>query len=481
MINIKKQTVAESVSTIVTTTSDVVDPYDSMISLREAISYSQQLVGNQTISFDQTIFTSNISTIVLSKGTLNINNSNGTLTINGPEKNSGNTLTITGNGTSGIFNINTPATINNLSITNGRGSSGTSPNRLGGAIYSNTTLALNNISITNSTANFGNSVYQSGSTLTLDSVTLQDIGGSASAEIISISGNTLINTISSGNGGDTLTIRSKTGEKVEVVVSGNTTGNVTGAGVLIGSYVGIARLIGTEGNDVYNFINNTALITNSINGGNGTNTINYEGTNKAIFVNLGAGQATGVTPTTSTGAVTSIQNIIGGAGNDTLIGSSAANYIDGGAGNDTITGQIGNDVLVGGAGADSLNGNAGFDILIGGFLAFNNGVSAAGNAVSIMTRIAPIGNSSNFTSNITFLSTIDRFEPRLIGDVVGRRKIYYQTLLNDNATDSLTDIASSTAYTWFISTSGDTISSATTPNTRTFVNRTSRARSNRSL
>lgn len=57
--------------------------------------------------------------------------------------------------------------------------------------------------------------------------------------------------------------------------------------------------------------------------------------------------------------------LLGGSGNDTLIGSSAADELDGGAGNDTLNGGAGNDVLCGGDGNDTINGGAGDDVLGG--------------------------------------------------------------------------------------------------------------------
>lgn len=47
-----------------------------------------------------------------------------------------------------------------------------------------------------------------------------------------------------------------------------------------------------------------------------------------------------------------IENLRGGAGNDTLIGSEIANRIEGGAGNDVIAGGLGGDLLDGGPGLD---------------------------------------------------------------------------------------------------------------------------------
>jgi Ca2+-binding RTX toxin-like protein len=58
--------------------------------------------------------------------------------------------------------------------------------------------------------------------------------------------------------------------------------------------------------------------------------------------------------------------ILGGAGNDTLIGGEAADSISGGFGNDLIAGAIGNDIIDGDAGRDTIAGNAGDDLLRGG-------------------------------------------------------------------------------------------------------------------
>ena len=61
-----------------------------------------------------------------------------------------------------------------------------------------------------------------------------------------------------------------------------------------------------------------------------------------------------------------VENITGGAGNDTITGGSAANTINGGGGNDTINGGGGNDTIEGQAGNDTLSGGAGVDVSIGG-------------------------------------------------------------------------------------------------------------------
>jgi len=58
----------------------------------------------------------------------------------------------------------------------------------------------------------------------------------------------------------------------------------------------------------------------------------------------------------------------GGSGDDWLNGQSDDDTLDGGSDNDTLTGDDGNDILQGGYGADNLSGGAGIDILYSGGL-----------------------------------------------------------------------------------------------------------------
>ncbi len=70
-----------------------------------------------------------------------------------------------------------------------------------------------------------------------------------------------------------------------------------------------------------------------------------------------------------------LDNAVGGAENDVLIGNFKANALAGGAGNDRLQGEDGDDLLLGeggndrlfgGAGDDSLEGGEGRDVLVGG-------------------------------------------------------------------------------------------------------------------
>jgi Ca2+-binding RTX toxin-like protein len=83
-----------------------------------------------------------------------------------------------------------------------------------------------------------------------------------------------------------------------------------------------------------------------------------------------------------------IENITGGAGNDTLTGDARDNILFGGAGNDTLSGGLGNDKLAGGDGNDLFVGND--DFVVGaGAVALDGGAgidtadySAISNSVS---------------------------------------------------------------------------------------------------
>ena len=63
---------------------------------------------------------------------------------------------------------------------------------------------------------------------------------------------------------------------------------------------------------------------------------------------------------------TTIENGIGGAGDDVIIGNAAANRIIGMNGQDSILAGLGNDFVNGANGFDTLDGGAGVDKLLGG-------------------------------------------------------------------------------------------------------------------
>ena len=80
--------------------------------------------------------------------------------------------------------------------------------------------------------------------------------------------------------------------------------------------------------------------------------------------NLPVGKAEGVD--IGTDALINVQNVVAGAGNDTITGNGGNNTLTGGLGDNILIGAAGDDTLVGGTGNDTLNGQSGHDTLTGG-------------------------------------------------------------------------------------------------------------------
>jgi serralysin len=96
-------------------------------------------------------------------------------------------------------------------------------------------------------------------------------------------------------------------------------------------------------------------------GGAGSDTASYAHSDADIQVRL---NTTSVQNTFGAGndKLVSIENLIGGSGDNIFTGSSGANVLDGGAGNDQLSGGGGTDTLIGGLGQDKLTGGSGADI-----------------------------------------------------------------------------------------------------------------------
>ena len=113
---------------------------------------------------------------------------------------------------------------------------------------------------------------------------------------------------------------------------------------------------GGEGNDVFVMVTGTASSygSDSIDGGNGFDIVDFSGARSAVNGSLAARSVSGGGVNgTGSAFVTGVDGIIGGAFNDNLRGNGAANRLEGGAGNDTVDGASGRDTLIGGAGNDT--------------------------------------------------------------------------------------------------------------------------------
>lgn len=120
--------------------------------------------------------------------------------------------------------------------------------------------------------------------------------------------------------------------------------------------LGDDALHGGDGNDLLDGgEGNDALDGGSNNGGKfGGDTADYSKATNAVIVDLFAGTATGGA---GDDTLINIENIIGSAFSDTLIGDDFnANELYGGKGDDTLLGGEGDDILTGGLGNDFLDG-----------------------------------------------------------------------------------------------------------------------------
>jgi Ca2+-binding RTX toxin-like protein len=158
----------------------------------------------------------------------------------------------------------------------------------------------------------------------------------------------LTNTYSHGNGADPRTLE----------------------GMFLG---GDDTIIGSAFNDIIY----AGFGSNTINGGAGSDTINYSGRElfnpvtlipAGIVVDLNVGTVnfqdyiSSVTQAVAaTDTLISIENVVGGRRGDTLSGTAGANTLWGMSGNDTLDGRAGDDILNGGSGDDILIGGLGND------------------------------------------------------------------------------------------------------------------------
>ena len=147
-------------------------------------------------------------------------------------------------------------------------------------------------------------------------------------------------------------------------------------------------MIGTQfddhitGNEANNVIDG-ARGADIIDGGLGSDTVSYAMSifsfaDDAVQIDLNntvqhGGEAEG-------DQLTSIENIIGTAKDDTIRGDSNDNRLDGNVGNDTIFGRGGDDTIVGNRGADTLDGGSGHDTFVyNSFLDSGTGFINLGN------------------------------------------------------------------------------------------------------
>ena len=145
----------------------------------------------------------------------------------------------------------------------------------------------------------------------------------------------------------------------------------TGTNTLIGGSAGNILIAGNHNDSLYGGVAADTLYAGSgadlLDGGGGVNALYLTNLASGVLVQLnGAAQGTATWGATVTDKLYNFEIVLGGAGNDTLIGDSNANSLYGGAGNDTLVAGLGVDTLDGGTGTNAvyLNGMGTTGVLI---------------------------------------------------------------------------------------------------------------------
>ena len=187
-----------------------------------------------------------------------------------------------------------------------------------------------------------------------------------------------VDTLDGGNNDDLFVFESNWGIDTVADPSGNDTFDFSqlteGMDFVMGSFfatdgvnsvnAGTARienLIATQGDDEFIFENDaaaTASAIDNLDAQQGTDTLDYSAVSSAtaISVDLSSLVASGLL------TAVEIENVLGGAGNDTLVGNRRPNDLIGGPGTDDLSGLDGPDRLDGGLGSDILRGGNGNDV-----------------------------------------------------------------------------------------------------------------------
>jgi hypothetical protein len=116
------------------------------------------------------------------------------------------------------------------------------------------------------------------------------------------------------------------------------------------------------GDDTFEINQNLPITAVAINGGGGTNTLNYGGFTGNVTVDIPLGVATGLT-----GGISNIQRVYGSFGNDLLVGDAKTQLLSGGAFRN---------IIITGAGAAHAIGGFGDNILIGGTTDYDQNLTA---------------------------------------------------------------------------------------------------------
>jgi hypothetical protein len=234
------------------------------------------------------------------------------------------------------------------------------------------------------------------------------------------------------------------------------TWNITGANAgKVGNvtFSNVANLVGGSASDAFK-IRPAGSLSASVDGSGGGDWLDYSAfpATRPVIVNLVTGSATGVA-----GGIRNIQNVRGGAGNDTLTGNGG-NILIGGAGSNILrdayagSAASGRSLLIGGGnGGHSLTAGGAGDLLISGTTTFDL------NNAALMSILA------EWQSTDDYLTRFNRLEGLQSGGLNGGNQLRWGSTVKDDATaDVLT--GSRTGLDWFFANLGqDTLNNLHRP------------------
>jgi hypothetical protein len=216
------------------------------------------------------------------------------------------------------------------------------------------------------------------------------------------------------------------------------TWQITGpnAGTLDGllSFSSVQTLIGGAAADTFAFHTGGSL-GGTLNGGGGTNTLDYTAYQGNILVDLLLHTASLVGQ-----GISNIANVTGSNGNSLMVGDANPNVLVGGTGRN---------VIIGDGGSDKITGGAGFNLLIGGITSYDT-TPAALQALQVYWD----------NPNVTTLDGL--VNPLKKGVTVNGQFLVFNktTVQNDNTPDS---VVGGSAPNWFIADNDDTINNGIGP------------------
>jgi len=191
------------------------------------------------------------------------------------------------------------------------------------------------------TLNYQN--YSTNVSVNLQTSRATGVGGAA-INLVGVTGGSGNNTLRGANTASTWNI------------TANNAGNINGAF----TFTGFANLKGGTGTNDFVFSDQQG-VTGTIDGGGGSNRLDYSAYSTGLYVNLRTGVATG------TGGIENFKQVFGGNGNDILVGMGSGILLEEGTGNDLI---------IGGSGQATIQSGSGQDIVIAGSTTYDNNQAA---------------------------------------------------------------------------------------------------------